>query len=149
MGPYPALARRYSEDVAQETFVRASRKIPEFEGRAAAATWMGRIADWTEVDLRRREERWVRGVGGDADAVAKVPAKTQTPLEIAIGRERAGRVADVIAGLPAAQREIVESWLRGDSVAEISRRLGLPYNRVYSRLELARNALRERLPTDL
>jgi RNA polymerase sigma-70 factor (ECF subfamily) len=47
----PALA----EDLAQETFLRASRALESFRGEAKLSTWLYRIATNLYLDHRRRE----------------------------------------------------------------------------------------------
>ena len=46
-----------AEDLTQETFVSAWRKIAAFEGRSALGTWLHRIAYGKFVDARRAGRR--------------------------------------------------------------------------------------------
>lgn len=46
-----------AEDVAQETFITAFESIDRFEGNAALATWLYRIAVTRSLDLLRRHKR--------------------------------------------------------------------------------------------
>ena len=47
-----------AEDVVQETFVRAYRRLDQFESRAHFASWLHRIAANYSIDLIRRKKRW-------------------------------------------------------------------------------------------
>jgi RNA polymerase sigma-70 factor (ECF subfamily) len=46
-----------AEDAVQETFVKAWRKIPVFDGRSALSTWLHRIAVNAALEQMRRERR--------------------------------------------------------------------------------------------
>ena len=46
-----------AEDAVQETFVKAWRKIPVFDGRSALGTWLHRIAVNAALEQMRRERR--------------------------------------------------------------------------------------------
>jgi RNA polymerase sigma-70 factor (ECF subfamily) len=70
-----------TQDLAQETYLRAFRALPSFAGRAAAKTWLLSIARRTCADAVRERRRRPRvepgamvpeaGVGGDlSDGVA-------------------------------------------------------------------------------
>lgn len=48
-----------AEDVVQETFLRAYRRLHEFEERANVGTWLYRIASNCAVDLLRGRPRWI------------------------------------------------------------------------------------------
>lgn len=50
-------SREDAEDLAQETFVRAYRALPEFRGDATLATWLQRIAVHLALAHRRRRGR--------------------------------------------------------------------------------------------
>src|SRR5579864_2654946 len=47
-----------AEDMVQETFLRAWREIPRFDGRAAFSTWLHRICANRTVDFLRSRNRW-------------------------------------------------------------------------------------------
>lgn len=51
------------EDLAQETFVKAWRALPQFDGRAPFEHWLSRIATHTALDHLRREKRRRNEVG--------------------------------------------------------------------------------------
>ena len=46
-----------AEDVVQETFLKAFRSLEQFDGRAAFATWLHRIAANCALDALRRSRR--------------------------------------------------------------------------------------------
>ena len=51
------------EDLAQETFVKAWRALPQFDARAPFEHWLSRIATHTALDHLRREKRRRNEVG--------------------------------------------------------------------------------------
>lgn len=46
-----------AEDVVQETFIRAYKRLEHFEGRANFKTWLYRVTANTAIDLLRRRKR--------------------------------------------------------------------------------------------
>lgn len=46
-----------AEDIVQETFLRAYKQLDKFDGRAAFATWLHRIAVNCALDVLRRHKR--------------------------------------------------------------------------------------------
>jgi RNA polymerase sigma-70 factor (ECF subfamily) len=46
-----------ADDVVQETFLRAYRHLPTFDGRSSFSSWLYRIATNSAFDLMRRNER--------------------------------------------------------------------------------------------
>jgi RNA polymerase sigma-70 factor (ECF subfamily) len=71
-----------AEDLVQETYLRAWRGYPGFEGRASLRTWLHRIATTTCLTAieRRRKRALPAGLGGPADDVdgplAELPGST-------------------------------------------------------------------------
>ena len=130
-----------AEDQVQETFLRAWRFYPDFDGRASLRTWLYRIA--TNVCLRALERRARRplpsGLGGPTDdwTGALTPAPDVAWLQPFPDRLLADDPASVVAGragirlalvaalqyLPPRQRAVlilrdVLSW-RAAEVAEL------------------------------
>lgn len=59
-----------AEDVVQETFLRAYRRLHDFEERANVGTWLYRIAANCAVDLLRSRPRWMtHAASSDPDAL--------------------------------------------------------------------------------
>src|SRR6516165_784553 len=159
-----------AEDLVQETYLRAWRSYPGFEGRASVRTWLYRIA--TNVCLTALERRGRRplpsGLGGPAeDAETPVVAGSEVPwlqplpdALLAAEREdpaavtvsRAGiRLAFVAAlqYLSARQRAVlimrdVLQW----PAAEVAELLGMTTTAVNSGLRRARAQLAQALPAE-
>jgi RNA polymerase sigma-70 factor (ECF subfamily) len=76
-----------AEDVVQEVFMIAQRKLGSFRGEASPARWLYGITERV-VWHRRRGERWRRWLGGSLDrAAAEVPTNRPTPLEALESRQ--------------------------------------------------------------
>lgn len=129
-----------AEDVVQEVFLVARRRLPDYEGRGAPTSWLYAIARGVTSNYRRgqaRAERRLRVVTG--------PRPTAVPSpEDEVGRaDAAALVQRFLDALPADQREVfVLADLEGLSGPEIARALDLNLNVAYSRLRLAREKFR-------
>jgi RNA polymerase sigma-70 factor (ECF subfamily) len=127
-----------AEELTQDVFVRAWRKLPTFRGESAFATWLTRLA--VNVVLTERRDRGRRearlAFSDDLDSLAP-PAPAGHP-GTALDLEKA------IAGLPEQARRVfilhdVEGWGHG----EIARLTGLAVGTCKSHLHRARALLRE------
>lgn len=129
-----------AEDVVQEVFLVARRRLPDYEGRGAPTSWLYAIARGVTANYRRgqaRAQRRLRVVSGPRPAAAPSP-------EDELGRADAVAVIQrFLAELPDDQREVfVLADIEGLSGPEIAQALGLELNVAYSRLRLARRKLR-------
>jgi RNA polymerase sigma-70 factor, ECF subfamily len=89
-----------ARDLAQETFVRAWKGLPDFKGQAALSTWLYRIA--VNVCLNRVHARRVTVEPLDSDRFID-PAAVLPGTDL-IRQERAEAVRRAIAALPDKQR---------------------------------------------
>ncbi len=126
------------EELTQDVFVRAWRKLSTFRGESAFATWLTRLA--VNVVLTERRDRGRRDsrltFSDDLDTL--VPPTPPEHPGTALDLEKA------IAGLPEQARRVfvlhdVEGWKHG----EIARLTGLAVGTCKSHLHRARALLRE------
>ena len=125
------------DDVVQDVFVVAYRRLDSFEGRSKPRTWLYGIARRVVSDhrrsLRRRKPHTTlqeTHASGDA-----------SPQEVAARAEAAALLHAFLEGLPASQREVfVLAELEQMTAPEIVAATGAKLNTVYSRLRLARRA---------
>jgi RNA polymerase sigma-70 factor, ECF subfamily len=135
-----------AEDVVHDVFLALARRAPELRMNGRLRTYLARSCVHRIHDLRDR--RCPDAVPGSTlDGLADPrPAFAIDPLDHAVHQEEAGRVAEALALLPAAQREVVVlrvfSGLRYREIAEVS---GVSLHTARSRFRLAAAALRERL----
>ncbi|MFF8994699.1 sigma-70 family RNA polymerase sigma factor [Streptomyces sp. NPDC014983] len=135
--------RQHAEDLLQETLLRAWQH-PEAlhaDGFASVRPWLSTVARRLAIDATRarraRPAEVADGVPGDARITAD-PA------------ERAAAALDVRAAVktltPQHRDVLVLVYVRGASVAEAARTLGIPPGTVKSRAYYALRALRRELP---
>jgi RNA polymerase sigma-70 factor (ECF subfamily) len=134
------------EDITQEVFLVADRRLREFRHQSQVSTWLFSItAKIVANDRRRRKLRrwWLRLTPGAGD---NTPATTDTPLEQLERRERRAefyRALDALAERP--RRILVLFELEEMPVAEIAALTGLRLGNVRVILHRARAAFLERM----
>ena len=133
-----------AEDVVQETFFGAFRRLSSFEGRASLKTWLSRIlvrqaARHHRTRARHRTVSFERS----GEPTAAPQRRSQT---VADRDDLKLDLPSVLQGLSPVHREvIVLRELQGLAYDEIADVLDVPRGTVESRLFRARRALRERL----
>jgi len=132
-----------AEDAAQETFIRAWVRLPEFQSRAPFSHWLYRIAVNTALDtLREKPQESL----DDDGYTGQIAGKTPDPEAALIEREQADTVQNAVKALPEAARTVlVLREYGGLSYDEIASTLDIPTGTVMSRLNYARTRLRETL----
>jgi RNA polymerase sigma-70 factor (ECF subfamily) len=117
-----------AEDVVQDSFLRAFRRLDQLDGRASFGTWLYRIAANCSVDLVRsriaRFER--RSVDGEIeDAVFSIPAGGPSPERSAMSSQIRDRVSEAMNDLsPAERTAFVLRHFEGMPMEEVGRVLG-------------------------
>jgi RNA polymerase sigma-70 factor (ECF subfamily) len=119
-----------AEDVVQETFLKAYRKLAAFEERAQFGSWVHRIAANCAYDLLRarvrRDDRLDRSEGPEGDRILAAPAHDPSPERLVAGGEVRRRLRAALARMSALERSAFTlRHEEGMSIAEISRALDL------------------------
>ncbi|MFW5686346.1 MAG: RNA polymerase sigma factor [Spirochaetota bacterium] len=130
-----------SEDLAQETFVKAFRKLHQFNARSRPQTWLYRIA----VNTARNHLRRVRPKNVPLDAVAHTLHSDDRWCAVQrLEREHdAAEIRRTVATLPSELRTVVALYyVDGFGVSEVAEITGVPLGTVKSRLSRARDHLR-------
>ncbi|MFO1326882.1 MAG: RNA polymerase sigma factor RpoE [Rubrivivax sp.] len=143
------------QDVAQETFIRAYRALPQFRGESAFYTWLYRIAintaKKTLVDLRRdpvvTEGAFTPNEDGDETSrVENELTDGETPEALMASKEIAAAVNAAIEGLSEDLRQAITlREIEGLSYEEIAEMMNCPIGTVRSRIFRAREAIAARL----
>jgi len=129
------------DDVVQEAFVVAFRRLAEFEGRSSVKTWLyGIVFNVARSHRRELGAKHPTGVNPEqrADPEGLVDG-ADGPHEWAAKREAARFVDQFLRRINEDQRDVfVLAELEQLSAPEVASILGVPINTVYSRLRLAR-----------
>jgi RNA polymerase sigma-70 factor (ECF subfamily) len=142
-------------DIAQETFIRAYRAIPQFRGESAFYTWLYRIAVNTAkkalVDLKRDPivTESARSARDEEDETSRVESELshgETPDAMLASKEIAAAVNASIEALSEDLRQAITlREIEGLSYEEIADVMNCPIGTVRSRIFRAREAIAQRL----
>ncbi|HEY6087930.1 MAG TPA: RNA polymerase sigma factor RpoE [Burkholderiaceae bacterium] len=142
-------------DIAQETFIRAYRAIPQFRGESAFYTWLYRIAVNTAkkalVELKRdplvaEASMQTHDDGDETSRAENELSDGETPESLLASKEVAAAVNAAIEALSEDLRQaIVLREIEGLSYEEIAGVMNCPIGTVRSRIFRAREAIAERL----
>jgi len=134
-----------AEDLSQEVFLVAYRRLPRLRAPGAFRTWLLRAARNRAVDharARRSPRRAPPGGMVSLSAGVEGAGVGGDPAEEAIRAEEVAMVGKAVARLPLAEREVIHlRYVEGLGVPEIARALGLGPRTVETRLYRARRRL--------
>ncbi len=143
-------------DVAQETFIRAYRAMPQFRGESAFYTWLYRIAVNTAKKTLAQQKREIvisestlAGNRQDDDETYRPEhdlTDGETPEAVLASREIARTVNAAIEALPEDLRQaVLLREVEGLSYEDIAQAMDCPIGTVRSRIFRAREAIARRL----
>ncbi len=142
-------------DIAQETFIRAYRAIPQFRGDSAFYTWLYRIAVNTAkkalMELKRDPivTESALAARDDDDETSRVENELndgETPDAILASKQVAVAVNSAVADLSEELRQAITlREIEGLSYEEIAELMNCPIGTVRSRIFRAREAIAQRL----
>ena len=135
-----------AEDMAQEAFLRGWINLTSFHPQSSLRNWLYRIAVNATLDvLRRKTEEPL-----EEEAAQMYPDLAAGPESALIEKERVALLQQAMHSLPDAARSVlVLREYGGLSYQEIASVLDVPVGTVMSRLNYARNRLRELLKGQL
>ena len=142
-------------DIAQETFIRAYRALPQFRGDSAFYTWLYRIAVNTAkkalMELKRdplvtESARAGRDEDDDSPRVENEPSDSATPEAVLASKQIAAAVNFAVEALSEDLRQAITlREIDGLSYEEIAEIMNCPIGTVRSRIFRAREAIAARL----
>ena len=150
-----SLCRNHEEagDIAGQVFLRLYQNLHTFRNEASFTSWLFRIVRNTYLDLcvrpaHRGHLSLDAGPMNDSEPSAgrDIMDPAPSPETVCLENETAQLLAHAIHHLPAYQRQVLRMYhSEGKSYEEIAEATGLSIGTVKSRLNRARNMLRERL----
>jgi RNA polymerase sigma-70 factor (ECF subfamily) len=130
------------DDVVQEVFFTAHKRLSDFEGRSSVRTWLFAIVVQFVRHYRRTRQRKQMPVarsGPEHDPDTIADARQPGPLEAAERRDDVRLLDALLQELDDDKREVfVLTELAQMTAVEIAEVLGASINTVYSRLRAAR-----------
>jgi RNA polymerase sigma-70 factor (ECF subfamily) len=142
-------------DIAQETFIRAYRALPQFRGDSAFYTWLYRIAVNTAkkalMELKRdplvtEAARASRDDDDDSPRIENEPSDSATPEAVLASKQIAAAVNFAVEALSEDLRQAITlREIDGLSYEEIAELMNCPIGTVRSRIFRAREAIAARL----
>ncbi|MFJ8439816.1 sigma-70 family RNA polymerase sigma factor [Kitasatospora griseola] len=131
-----------ADDLTQDTYLRALRSLPRFEGRSSARTWLLSIARRTVVDRYRFAARRPRLF--DTDDWQSAAEQVQ-PHHLP-GFDEGIALGELLDALPAERRDaFVLTALLGLPYEEVAELTGCPIGTIRSRVNRARAVLIRKL----
>ena len=150
-----SLCRNHEEagDIAGQVFLRLYQNLHTFRNEASFTSWLFRIVRNTYLDLcvrpaHRGHLSLDAGPNNDSEPSAgrDIMDPSPSPETLCMENEVSQLLAKAIMHLPAYQRQVLRMYhTEGKSYEEIAEATGLSIGTVKSRLNRARNMLRERL----
>ena len=142
-----------ADDVAQEAFVMAYRKLASFRGDAAFRTWLLAITWRKALDRRKSVGRWLRltvtPAEPETDAInwiEHMPSDRRSQEEDLAGAQLQQTIRRLIRTLPRKLRDALLLAGSGDyNYSQISFILGVPVGTVKWRVSEARRVLKEKM----
>jgi len=140
------------EDIAQETFIKAYRALPQFRGDAAFYTWLYRIGVNTAKNYLATRGRAMptvsdQAMNDDDEPDERLMAKDiGTPESELLSKQVALAVNEAVEALPEELRQAITlREIEGMSYEEIADYMACPIGTVRSRIFRAREAIAARL----
>jgi RNA polymerase sigma-70 factor (ECF subfamily) len=123
-----------AEDVAQEAMARAWRHAQAYDPRrGSVATWLLTITRNLAIDALRL--RRAQPTDPEALVALEVPSSAADPVEIATGKDDAGRIRAAVHRLPMDQRRaLVLAAFHGRTAKEISESEDIPLGTAKTRI---------------
>ncbi len=131
-----------AEDLVQEAFHRALRRMVDFDEERSFSPWFFTILRNLGRNVLERRKRWQMG-----DLPENLAAEQRSPQDEAEWSETSERLSAAIETLPERQRACLRLFdLEGFNNVEIADMLGISPGTVRTHVHRARHALREIVP---
>ncbi|MDB5306605.1 MAG: sigW 14 [Gemmataceae bacterium] len=130
-----------AQELAQDVFVHAMKKLPQLRDPRCFAGWLRRITARMAINrLTRRGPLF----GADPEILDAVQAAGRTPDEQLEVGEAVGQLKVGLARLKPLDRQTLEAfYIRGRSLKQMAREFEVPTGTIKRRLHVARQRLKE------
>ena len=135
------------EDLTQETFIKAYRRISTFQQGFTFSSWLYKIASNNCIDFIRKKKLAAISINQsydseDSEKQFDIEDKTATPDALIVSKERKIKLEEAIAKLPEKYRVIIKLRHEDDlDYQQISEVLDIPLGTVKANLFRARKLL--------
>ncbi|HEY4016609.1 MAG TPA: RNA polymerase sigma factor [Polyangiaceae bacterium] len=137
------------EDVAQDAVIQLLASLPAFRGESTVLYYAGRIALFTALGSRKREETRVSRLDPEGPSEQLADHAGASPLAEAIANRRREVLLRLLDELPKPMAEALAlHFVLGYTVEEIAKAANVSVHTVWSRLRLGKEALLRRLERD-
>ena len=143
--------REETEDLVQETFIKAFHSLTSYDNHYAFSTWLYKIAYNSCIDSIRKKKLKTTSLDkpssyGDQSLIHQIGTESDSPEISLIFAEKKRIVSETIQALPDSYRETFLLRHQDErSYEEISEKLGIPIGTVKARLFRAREILKQQL----
>ncbi len=136
--------RASSEDIAQETYLEAWRRLPSLGDTLNPAPWLREVARNKAIDLLRRRRLQPVATMAAAETAAELMSSTEGPSEALEQSQRQNIAWSALQALATDQREAVLLYYReGSSSERAAGLLGISESALRKRLQRARDQMRQ------
>jgi RNA polymerase sigma-70 factor, ECF subfamily len=130
-----------AQELAQDVFVHAMRKLPQLRDPRCFAGWLRRITARMAINRLTRKGPLF---GADPEVLEAVQAKGRTAEEAFAVGEAVDQLKDALQELKPLDRETLEAfYIRGRSLKQIAKEFDVPTGTVKRRLHVARQRLKD------
>jgi len=135
-----------SEELAQETFLRAWKSLDQLQDLAKFRPWLCSIARSTVQNWFRSRKNDVVGKAAPLDCAVEKASDDAGPMEAAMMKEQQLVVARALAHIPESLREpLILFYREQKSIREVAEQLGLSEQAARQRIARGRGLLREQV----
>ena len=132
-----------AQELAQEVFVHAMRKLPQLRDARCFAGWLRQITVRMAINRVTRRGPLHKV---DADVLDNAEADDANPLDTLVKAEQAAQLHKCLERLkPIDRATLVAFYIRGRSLKQMSREFETPVGTIKRRLHVARNRLKKQL----
>ena len=142
-----------TEDVLQQTWIKAWKNMGRFKEKSSFSTWLYRIAKNNFFDLMRKYKSRKVVFSDDLEAIESISMKDghllndiSSPSESLEDREAARKIRSLIDSLPKDHKEVITLLIDKDmSYKGIADKVNIPIGTVMSRIFYAKKQLRKKV----